>query len=555
MTSVDLSGEAIPSPSVDVDVLVIGAGIIGIYQLYKLREAGFDVKVIEAGDGVGGVWYWNRYPNARFDSESYTYAYLFSRELYEDWYWSEHFAGQPEIERYLNHVVDRFDLRRHIQLGARVTSSVYDEAIGTWTVKADDGTELRAHIVISVTGGLSAPIFPNVPGRESFQGVAHHTGQWPLEPVDFGNKRVAVVGTGPSGVQIVPAIVDEVASLTIFQRTPNWCTPLNNRPITDEEQAQLRRDFEKNCEILNSSPSGFLHPITSRVAADVAPEERPEYFEQMWRSFGFSKQTSTFIDVSFNMDLNAQWCAFVADKIRGIVKDPQTADKLIPKDHVYGGKRTPFEQGYFAAFNRPKVELVDLKATPMVAVTETGIETTDGLREFDVIVWATGFDFGTGSLLKMGVRGRGGLSLNERWADGPTDFMGIMSHGFPNFFFPGGPHGAGSGNYPRQASDQVDFVTDTLVHMRAHGRWIIEAPLEAEEAFMAMVTELGARTAFSPNHSHYYGANVEGKVRKYLLNPGGRKHLHETFNDLRANGWSGFLHDLDSSAVPAGSAS
>jgi cation diffusion facilitator CzcD-associated flavoprotein CzcO len=547
--------ESPPAPSVDVDVLIIGAGIIGIYQLYKAREAGLDVKLIEAGEGVGGVWYWNRYPNARFDSESYTYGYLFSKELYHDWHWSEHFAGQPEIERYINYVVDRFDLRRHIHLGARVTSAVYDDATGTWTVKANDGTDLRAHIIISVTGGLSAPVLPNVPGLDDFAGVAHHTSLWPKEGVDFKGKRVAVVGTGPSGVQIVPAIVEEVESLTIFQRTPNWCTPLNNRPITDEEHSELRLNFDKNRDILNNSPSGFLHPIATRVSTDVAEHERPEYFERMWRSPGFSKQTSTFIDINSNREANAEWCRFVADKVRSIVKAPVTADRLIPKDHGYGGKRTPFEQGYYEAFNRPNVELVDLKANPMLRVTRTGIETTDGLREFDVIVWATGFDFGSGSLLRMGVAGRGGLSLNDRWDEGPTDFMGIMSHGFPNFFFPGGPHGAGSGNYPRQASDQVDFVTDTIVYMRDHHRWIIEVPQEAEDAFMAMVTELASRTGFSIDHSHYYGANIEGKVRKFLLNPGGRANLHKTFNELRGNGWSGFLHDLDASNLeshPAG---
>jgi cation diffusion facilitator CzcD-associated flavoprotein CzcO len=545
MTTHSLSeSSATPDVDVDVDVLVIGAGIIGIYQLYRAREAGFDVKLLEAGDGVGGVWYWNRYPQARFDSESYTYGYLFSQALFEDWKWSEHFAGQPEIERYINHVVDRFDLRQHIQFGARVTSAVFDDASGTWTVQASDGTTLRAHVVISVTGGLSAPVFPTVPGLDSFQGVSHHTGLWPTEPVDFTDQRVAVVGTGPSGVQIVPPIAAVASSLTVYQRTPNWCTPLNNRPITDEEQAALRANFAKNREILNASPSGFLHPITSRTTADVAREDRPEYYEQMWRSAGFSKQTGTFIDITSNKEANSDWCEFVADKIRTIVKDRETADRLIPKDHAYGGKRTPFEVGYFETFNRPNVELVDLTANPMLRVTETSIETTEKSRAFDIIVWATGFDFGVGSLLRMGVVGSGGLRLNDHWAHGPTDFLGIMAHGFPNFFFPGGPHGAGSGNYPRQASDQVDFITDTIVELRDSGKWLVEVPKEAEDKFMKMVAELAPRTGFSAAHSHYYGANIEGKARKFLLNPGGRAQLHSTMNAIRRSGWSGFLRDL-----------
>src|SRR5688500_14683422 len=419
----------------DVEVLIVGAGITGIYQLHRAREAGFSALLVEAGEGVGGTWYWNRHPGARFASESYTYGYLFSRELFEEWEWQEHFAEQPETERYLNHVVDRFDLRRDMRFGATVTSATYDESSGTWGVALADGSEVEARYLVAATGVLSVPFYPDVPGRGDFLGEQHHTGRWPATPVDFAGKRVAVIGTGSSGVQVVPVIAPEVASLTVYQRSANWCTPLNNAPITDEEQAQLRRDFERLREILNTSVAGFLHQPHDRAAFDDSREERLAFFERMWNSPGFAKLSSNYIDLLFNHEANAEWCEFIEGKIRGLVRDPATADKLVP-DHRFGQKRPPFVTGYYEVFNRPNVELVSLKETPIVRMTETGIETADGVREFDIVVWATGFDFGTGALRRMGVRGRDGVALEDHWADGPTTFLGIQTSGFPNFFFP-----------------------------------------------------------------------------------------------------------------------
>src|SRR3984957_3082703 len=364
MTTPETASEQTASrPLADVDVLVVGGGITGIYQLYLAREAGFPVQLLEAGHGVGGTWYWNRYPGARFDSESYTYAYLFSRELFDDWKWQEHFAEQPEIERYLNHVVDRFDLRRHIRLGARVTSAVYDDSSGEWTVVTSDGTARRTRFLVTATGVLSVPYFPDVPGREDFEGESYHTGLWPLQPVDFAGKRVAVVGTGSSGVQVIPAIAGEVASLTVYQRTANWCTPLNNAPITAEEQAQLREDFEAIRETLNTSPSGFLHPVLDRKTFDDPNEARLAFFEKMWTSKGFSKLTSNYVDLTVDHAANALWCDFIAAKVRDIVEDPETAERLIPKDHRFAEKRPPFVTGYYETYNNPHVSLVDLKET------------------------------------------------------------------------------------------------------------------------------------------------------------------------------------------------
>jgi len=525
-------------PLADVDVLVVGAGITGIYQLHRAREAGFSAQLLEAGDGVGGTWYWNRYPGARFDSESYTYGYLFSRELFDEWEWQEHFAEQPETERYLNHVVDRFDLRRHMRFGARVTSAAYDESPGTWTVVLGDGTELRTRFLVAATGVLSVPYFPDVPGRDVFRGEQHHTGRWPATPVDFAGKRVAVIGTGSSGVQVIPAIAGEVASLTVYQRSANWCTPLNNAPITPDEQARLRADFEEIRETLNTSLHGFLHPAHDRGAFDDSREERRAFFEKMWNSPGFSKLTSNYTDLTIDPAANAEWCEFIAEKIRGIVEDPETAEKLIP-DHRFAEKRPPFVTGYYETYNEPNVSLVDLKKTPILRMTERGIETADGVRELDTIVWATGFDFGTGALTRMGIRGRDGLALEDHWADGPTTFLGVQTTGFPNFFFPGGPHAA-AGNNPRYNGDQVDFVTETLTYVRDHGYDTIEVDPAAEEKWTTMVDTAAMLPPSFGESSYYFGTNIPGKPRKYLLNAGGRPKLFKEIARVRSNDYEAF---------------
>jgi cation diffusion facilitator CzcD-associated flavoprotein CzcO len=545
------------SPGPDVDILVVGAGITGIYQLYRAREAGFSAQLVEAGSGVGGTWFWNRYPGARFDSESYTYGYLFSRELFDEWRWQEHFAGQPETERYLNHVVDRFDLRRHIRFDAPVTAAEWDEPSGTWMVTLgggssdgrSDSSEVRARFLVAATGVLSVPYTPDLPGRDDFRGEAHHTGRWPVAPVDFAGKRVAVVGTSSSGVQVVPAILDEVASLTVYQRTANWCTPLNNAPITPEEQAQLRADFDDLCRVLNTSIHGFHHPVNARNAFDDGESERQAFYATMWSSPGFMKLTSNYADLLFNPAANAEWCEFIAGKIRSLVDDPETAERLIPRDHRFGEKRPPFVTGYFEAFNDPKVSLVDLRETPLVRMTETGIETTDGTREFDIVVWATGFDFGTGALARMGVRGRDGRALVDHWADGPSTFLGLQTRGFPNLFFPGGPHAA-AGNNPRYNGDQVDFVTDVLVHARDRHCDVIEVTAESEERWTRMVDKGAAKTTFG-TIGQYVGSNIPGKPKRYLLNTGGRPKLFEVIAATKADDYGAF--ELSRSSVPADS--
>ena len=542
--------------TVDVDVLIVGAGITGIYQLYRALEAGFTARLVEAGDGVGGTWFWNRYPGCRFDSESYTYAYLFSEELFDEWVWEEHFAGQPEIERYLNHVVDRFDLRRHLSFATRVTSATWDDAGACWAVALDGadgvsadgsaprnlGEVVRARFLVSATGVLSVPFYPDVPGREDFAGVSVHTGRWPQEPVDLAGKRVAVIGTGSSGVQIIPNIVDDVASLTVYQRTANWCTPLNNRPISDEEQAELRAGFEHMKEILDTSVAGFLHEPSGKATFDDSAEERHAFYEQMWNSPGFSKLSSNYTDLLMNPDANREWCDFITAKVRSIVHDPVVADQLIPSDHVFGEKRPPFVERYYETYNDPKVTLIDLKATPIVRVTPEGIETADGLVEVDVIIWATGFDFGTGALLRMGIVGRDGLALTEHWADGPTTFLGVATAGFPNLFFPGGPHAA-AGNNPRYNGDQVDFVHDLLCEARRRGATVVEVTPEAEDRWTAMIDRAADQPPSFGKSSYFFGANVPGKPRRYLLNAGGRPKLFKEMARVKDTDWAAFALD------------
>ncbi len=527
----------------DVEILIIGAGVTGLYQLYRARRDGFSAVLLEAGDGVGGTWYWNRYPESRFDSESFTYAYVFSEELFSGWKWSERFAGQPEIERYFNHFVEHFGLGPQIQLGTRVTGAGWDPISGTWTVGTNRGTWTTRYLV-AATGMLSYPYFPAVPGREDFVGVSHHTGLWPKEGIDLTGRSVAVVGTGSSGVQVIPPIAEVAESLTVYQRTPNWCTPLNNSPVTAAEHGDLSSRFESIRDTLDRSPTGFLTPPPTRMSTEDTPEERQAFYETMWRSPGFAKMLEGYKDLMSDPAINAEWCDFIAAKVRSIVADPVTADRLIPTDHAYGQKRPPFVTGYYEVFNQPNVELVSLQDTPMVRVSDTGIETTDAHREHDVIVWATGFDYGTGHLVRLGVTGVDGVSLADHWSDGPLTFLGVQSSGFPNFFFPGGPHGA-SANVPRYNSDQVDYVADLIMAMREQGVDVVDVPATLESEFTTMIDKLARHLPFT-DISYFFGSNIPGKPVRNLLNPGGRPMLFRYLDELRANGFEG----LDLSVAP-----
>jgi cation diffusion facilitator CzcD-associated flavoprotein CzcO len=526
-------------PSDHADIVIVGAGVLGIYQLYTAVQAGYSVTMLEQGGGVGGTWYWNRYPGCRFDSESYTYGYLFSEELWQEWDWSQEFAPQPETERYLNYVVDKFDLRKHIRFNSKVTSATWHETETQWTTRTEDDHQTRSQYLISATGVLSVPQFPDVPGREDFKGLSYHTGLWPKDEVDFQGKRVAIIGTGSSGVQIGPMIADEVESLVMYQRSATWATPLNNHPIDAEQRAYLRANYAQIKERLDASITGFLHQPAGRKAADDADDDRQTFFEQIWNSPGFAKIGSNYDDMMFNHDANAQWCAFMAEKIRSIVKDQATADHLIPTDHLYVGLRPPYVTDYYEMYNKPNVELVSLRETPIRRVTETGIQTEDKNRDADIIIWATGFDFGTGALSRMGIETADGRTLKDHWADGPQTYLGLMTRGFPNLFFPGGPHGA-SGNNPRYGALQVDFVQQLLNRAREQNSTRIEVPGQAERAWMDAMARLEAYSPFE-KRGQYYGANTPGKKQAYLLNPGGRPTLDKFMAAAEATGYAGFL--------------
>jgi cation diffusion facilitator CzcD-associated flavoprotein CzcO len=521
----------------DAEVIIIGAGVTGIYQLYRLREAGYDARLVEAGTNVGGTWYWNRYPGARFDSESYSYQYFFSSELLDEWKWSEHFAGQAETEAYLNFVTDKLGLRDLMQFRTRIASITLDEPSATWTLTTEDGTQLRCRFVVSATGVLSVPYWPSIPGRERYQGEAYHTGQWPKEPVDFAGKKVAVIGTGASAVQLIPEVAKEVAELVVYQRTPNWNSPLNNGKVTEEEHAEFRATADQIYQDCMNSFAGFVHKASRQRTFDVTKEERWELYEKLYRQKGFAKLISNYRDTMTNPEANAEFSEFIASKIRERVKDPAVAEKLIPKDHGFGMRRPPMETGYYEAYNRPNVTLVDLNETPIVTITEAGIETSEGERSFDIIVWATGFDGFTGALTRMHVVGEDGRVLRDQWAQGVVTYLGAMVPGFPNFFMAGGPHLI-AGNFPRATEIMVDYITGLLLHARANGHTVI-APDETACAEWTQEVHQAATIALRAENSWFSGTNIPGKAHEYLPYAGSLMKFRERVAAMEEQGYPG----------------
>ncbi len=505
------------APALDYDAIVIGAGMSGLYQLYRLRGLGMRVRVFEAGTGVGGTWYWNRYPGARFDSESYSYGYSFSEELLQEWDWTEHFAPQPETLRYLNYVADKFDLRRNIQFRSRVTAAHYDEGMRGWTVTLEDGSRHSARFLITAVGPLSAPTWPRIEGIESFAGQSFHTARWPHEPVEFAGKRVAVIGTGATGVQTIQEVAKTAGHLTVFQRTPNWCAPLHNRPITPEEMRQIKASYPEIFRRCQETFSCFLHTPDPRGTFEVTPEEREAFYEKLYASPGFGIWVGNFRDMLTDPAANAEISAFVAKKIRQRVKDPKVAEKLIPKDHGFGTRRVPLETNYYEVYNQPNVRLVDLRETPIERITPRGIKTTDAEYEFDIIIYATGFDAITGSFDRIDIRGEGGRRLKDRWAGGPQTFLGILVDGFPNMLMVMGPHTA-LGNIPRSIEYNVDWVTNLIRHMRERGLTRVEAPPEAVAGWFEHVKAVGSGLLSNEVNSWFTGinTNVDGKQTRIV---------------------------------------
>ena len=519
------------------DAIIIGAGITGLYQLYRLRQLGLSVRVFDDGAGVGGTWYWNRYPGARFDSESYTYGYSFSEELLQEWDWKEHFSGQPENERYLNYVADKFNLRPDIQLNSRVSSAVYDEAENRWELQIEGGRRARAQFLMAAVGILSSRYLPDFPGIDSFQGAWCHTGSWPEEGMDLAGKRVGVVGTGATAIQLIPEIAKEVAHLTVFQRTPNYTAPLRNGEIDPETQRQIKASYPEMFAKLKESSGAFLHDLDPRSFFDVTPEERLAKYEDLWAQRGFSKWMGNFQDTLTDDTANEDYAEFVRNKIRERVHDPVVAEMLVPKDYPFGAKRVPLETNYYEAYNRDNVLLVDVKKAPIEAITPKGIKTSDAEYEFDVIIFATGFDAVTGSLTNMDIRGEGGQTMKDKFAAGPRSYLGIQSVGFPNLFIENSPNNC---NFPRCAEFVVEWVTDCIGHMRESEYVRIEPTPQAEEGWAEQAAKLSVDSILTKGNGWFFGANIPGKTRTLLLYPDSAPNFRNHCTEVAANGYEGF---------------
>ena len=520
------------------DVVVIGAGLTGLLSIYHLRNKGFTVQAFDDASGVGGTWYWNRYPGCRFDSESYTYGYFFSEELLQEWDWKEHYSGQPENERYFNYVADKFDLKKHIRFNSHVESLQFNEDTQDWTINIEDGYQARGRFVITAVGILSANYVPNFEGIHDFEGPWCHTGKWPKEGMDLKGKKVGVIGTGASGVQLITEIAKEVGHLTVFQRTANFCAPLRNRPITEEEQKEIKSSFPEILEKCMDTAGSFMHKFDPRSAMEVSEEERHEQYERLWQESGFKKWLGNFYDVMLPGEANEDYAEFFRNKIRERVHDPVVAELLVPKDHMFGSKRLPCESGYYEVYNQDNVLLVDVKSAPIERITRTGIKTTDNEYEFDVIIYATGFDAITGSLLGIDIYGRNGESLREKYVDGPKSFMGVMSAGYPNLWT---VNAASVGNFPRAAEPLVGWVIEAIEYMRANEFQTIEPSLQSEQNWGQHVKEEGAKILRSQADSWFVGANIPGKARGLLTAPDSAPVMRAKREEIANNNYEGFV--------------
>ncbi len=524
------------------DALVIGAGFSGLYQLLCLRDRlGLSVQVLEAAGGVGGTWYWNRYPGARCDSESHSYSYSFSDELTREWEWSERYPGPAEIMRYLNHVADRFDLKRDIRFNTRVTSAHYDESANRWRVRTEAGEIFTAQFLITAVGCLSSANIPNIPGLDTFTGRWYHTGQWPHEGVDFSGKRVGQIGTGSTGIQSAPVIAETAARLTVFQRTANYSVPARNAPLTPEFKRYVKENAAEIRQMMHSTPNGHPWPIDERCALDVSPQVRQAVYEAAWETGGL-RFRATFRDLVTNKAANDTAAEFIRAKIREIVKDPATAKKLSDFDHPYAAKRPPIDTDYFETFNRDNVELVDVRADPIERITPRGIRTRDAEYPLDIIVFATGFDGMTGSLMRMDIRGHGGLPLAKAWAAGPRNYLGLQVAGFPNLFTVTGP-GSPSVlcNMPVPIEQHCEWITDCIAHMRKLGLTRIEPKDEAVQSWVAQVNAAAEATLLpQAKHSWYLGANIPGKPQVFMPYAGGMAHYRKICAEVAARNYEGF---------------
>jgi len=529
----------------DYEVIVVGAGVAGIYQIKRLIDMGVNATVLDSAPDLGGTWYWNRYPGARFDSESYTYGYSFSKELLNEWHWKERFSSQPENLRYLNYVADKFDLRKHMQFNCRVEAAHFDETANLWRLKISDGRQLTARFVVLALGLLSTPTKPRLEGMEKFKGRSFHTFDWPHEPVDLTGKKVAVIGTGATAIQVIGEIADKVGELTVFQRRPNWSAPLNNSLISDKEMAEIRARYDEIFATCSRTPGGFDHEPDRRGFYEVSREERLALWDRLYDEPGFGIWLANFREIFTDEEANAEFSEYIANRIRQRVKDPKVAEKLIPRDHGFGVQRVPLETKYFEAYNRDNVHLVDIKETPIVCVTEKGLRTSERDYEFDVIVYATGFDAITGAFDQIDIRGTGGQTLRQKWHDSPSTFLGIMVNGFPNLLMPSGPQsGSASTNFPRGIETGVNWCTDLIGYANDHHFVRAEATPEAERRWTDQVVKMYSVMLMRKAKSWFtgYNSNVpgheEGKIRYFVYN-GGAPKWTAALRDVAESGYQG----------------
>jgi cyclohexanone monooxygenase len=525
----------------DVDVVVVGAGLAGLYMLYRLRRLGFRARAFETGSDVGGTWYWNRYPGARCDVESMEYSYSFSDELQQEWRWTERYAGQAEILRYVNHVADRFDLRRDIQFDTRVVSAHFDDAGTRWLITTEHGERVSARFCIMEVGCLSTAQVPAIPGLETFQGCWYHTGRWPHEAVDFAGQCVGVIGTGSSGIQSIPVIARQAAHLHVFQRTPNYAFPAQNAPLDPDDERRIKACYAELRQAERESRTGYMIDRGEQSALEVTPNEREREYARRWERGGFG-YTSAYRDLLTDQSANDTAAAYVRARIRDIVLDPEVAELLSPNDHPIGTKRLPLDTGYYETYNRANVTLVDIRASPIDAITPTGLRTRDAEYTLDSIVFATGFDAMTGPLFGIDIRGGGGCALREKWAAGPRTYLGIASAGFPNLFLITGP-GSPSvlSNMIVSIAQHVAWATDCLSYLRDHGRNRIEPELSAEDAWVEHVTEIAHATLYPRANSWYMGANIPGKPRIFMPYVGGVGTYRQTCAEIASDGYRGFI--------------
>jgi cyclohexanone monooxygenase len=527
---------------VNLDVAVVGGGLGGLYALYRLRRLGFTTRVFEAGSGVGGTWFWNRYPGARCDIESLEYSYSFSEELQSEWRWPERYATQPVILQYINHVADRFDLRRDVELNTRIASAVYDRAANRWTLTAGDGTIISARYCVMATGNLSTPRVPDFKGLESFQGKWHHSGLWPAEGVDFTGQRVGVIGTGSTAIQMIPLIARQASHLYVFQRTANFSLPARNAAMDVERERQHKADYARRRDEARTTPFGVSgYPLPTQSALAASPEERRRNYERLWDEGGTIGFLTCYNDFLVSEEANETAAEFVREQIRRTVHDPKVAELLAPKDHPIGSKRLCLDTGYYETYNRDNVTLVDARSAPIEEITPRGVLTADREYELDAIAFATGFDAMTGALREIDIRVEGGEVLAEKWVGGPLTYLGLMSAGFPNLFMITGP---GSPSVKSQMivsiEQHVDWIARCLDDLRTQGLARIEPTADAEVAWVAHVNQVADSTLYPRANSWYVGANIPGKPRVFMPYVGGVGAYRRRCDEIAANGYEGF---------------